>query len=208
MESYTNQFISDEYGNILHTPSPITNNKVNAVYDGLGNKSALSVGLSSTSITGSLTAGNLVFPSLPNPISLLDFFYPVGDIKITASNINPGISLGGTWQQITPGRFLVSIGNGVDTNGNARTFFAGENSGEYVHKLTIPELPSHNHPILLVQSSQGDDNAVGTNMGTSNRFVRPVNQFTPSLSSSYVGSDGAHNNTVPAFGVYFWQRIS
>lgn len=207
-QSWTNQFISDEYSNALHTQFPLSSAPLNAVYDGIGNRSSLSIGISATSITGSLTAGNVVFPVLPVPTNLLDLFFSVGDVKITTTNVNPGLTIGGTWASFAPGRFLVGVGTGTDVNNVSTSFASGNNNGEYQHRLTIAEMPSHAHNIILVQASQADDNAQGINLGTSNRAVNPINLPTPSLSGVPTGGGLSHNNIVPSYGVYFWRRTA
>jgi len=43
------------------------------------------------------------------------------------------------------GRVLGSVGTVTDANSRTRTYVAGDKVGELDHKLTIPEMPSHNH---------------------------------------------------------------
>ena len=43
------------------------------------------------------------------------------------------------------GRVMGSVGPVTDVNGHTRTYAPGESVGELDHKLTIPEMPSHNH---------------------------------------------------------------
>ena len=58
--------------------------------------------------------------------------YPIGSIYMSVNSTNPSQLFGGTWVQIS-GRFLYCTNNSMDTGGEA------------THKLTINEMPSHNH---------------------------------------------------------------
>lgn len=210
-ESLTNQFISDEYVNLLHVANvPLSSGRLAPVFDGEGNRSSLSLKLSGggASITGSLTSGNLIFPVLPNPTRLIDYIFPIGSVYFTTTNTSPSAFLGGGWTQISQGRFIAGIGTGTDQNSVQKTIVAGNNNGEYSHRLTVSEMPSHTHTITLVQGSQDDDNARGTNLGTSNRTVRQINEITPSLRANNAGGGTTHNVTNPSFGLYIWSRTS
>lgn len=43
------------------------------------------------------------------------------------------------------GRVMGSVGPVVDVNGHTATYSPGDSVGELDHRLTIPEMPSHNH---------------------------------------------------------------
>lgn len=66
--------------------------------------------------------------------------FPVGAVYITATNINPGTFLGGTWSQIAQGRTLIGAGS---LSGD--TYAAGATGGEARVTLSVAEMPSHNH---------------------------------------------------------------
>lgn len=78
----------------------------------------------------------------------LNVAYPVGSIYISTISSNPSSYLGGTWEQIK-GRFLVASGTVTDANGETATFYAGTTGGEYVHRLSLEEMPSHTHPVSV-----------------------------------------------------------
>lgn len=71
-------------------------------------------------------------------------YYPVGSIYLSVVNTNPSKWFGGTWEQIAKGRTLV----GVDTS---QTEFntVKKTGGAKTHKLTVNQIPSHNHNIGL-----------------------------------------------------------
>lgn len=210
MESLENQFISDDYVELLHVATPLSSGELKIVYDGIGNAASIAIGLSGAglSVYGPLTAGNIIYPTANTPTSLLNFFFPVNSIQFTAININPGVSMGGIWNRIAEGKFIVSVGTGTDSIGITSAFNAGNNRGEYAHTLTVAEMPAHSHPVTLVQSSVGDDNAPGNNFGTSNRLVRPNGGTALSVRLENTGGGRSHNNVPPSFGLYCWQRIA
>ena len=75
-----------------------------------------------------------------NQESLLNFIYPVGSIYMSVNSTNPSMFLGGTWEAWGSGKMPV----GVDSLDN--DFSKVEKSGgEKTHKLTVNEMPSHNH---------------------------------------------------------------
>jgi microcystin-dependent protein len=220
MKSLTDQFISDLYGSLLHVDADsLSSANVPDVYDGLGNKSALSVGLENQGavITGSLSAGNIVFPQQPSLITLIDYIYPVGSCLLTLDSTNPSVRfVGTTWGRISEGKFLAGVGTGADKNLTNQILLAGDDSsiGEYTHRLTVTEMPSHTHKPKMRFMSGNDDNAASSGyMGTSPRALRDVNVYgddltPPTLEIDSVGGDQLHNNIPPYFGVYIWKRLT
>lgn len=65
--------------------------------------------------------------------SLLDLFYPIGTMYISAENKSPASFLGGTWVQITEGAVLRA---GTNTYGVV---------GSDTTTLTTSQIPAHNH---------------------------------------------------------------
>lgn len=99
-----------------------------------------------------------VFDSLKQ--QLLDFCFPVGYIMTTASSVNPSETHGGTWKLITEGTFIVAAGN-------SSQYKQGQTGGEATHKLTIKEMPLHNHDCSTNDSgahthTRGTMNITGT----------------------------------------------
>lgn len=66
---------------------------------------------------------------------ILDYTYPVGSIYISANSTSPATLFGGTWSMIKD-KFILLAGD---------TYRAGSTGGEASHKLTIDEMPRHNH---------------------------------------------------------------
>ena len=124
--------------------------------------------------------------------SLWDQIYPVGSIYITANATNPSVLFGGTWEQLK-GKFLVGV-DSSDTDFET----SGKTGGEKTHKLTVDEMPSHNHPGIFKYTNQtgyyarlylGSDGTALDNEGKT-------------------GGDKPHNNLPPYLAVYMWKRIS
>lgn len=121
--------------------------------------------------------------------------WPVGSIYISVVNINPSEYFGGTWQVFGTGRCLV----GIDTS---QTEFntIEKTGGEATHKLTIEEMPSHNHLINFDQIwGWGGTTSLATTSGG------------PYAGGGYVrdtGGNQPHNNLQPYITVYMWKRIN
>jgi microcystin-dependent protein len=88
-------------------------------------------------------------------------------------------------------RGKVTVGSGTnisDLSGNLATFTLGTSGGEYAHKLTIAEMPSHSHDILCkVSVDSGGSEIPPTDSKSSNIYY-------PTLST---GGDQSHNNIQP-----------
>lgn len=134
---------------------------------------------------------------MPTPIKLKQgtnyyqplCYFPIGYIYLSTSNVNPGQFFGGTWEPIKD-RFLLLAGD---------TYKAGSTGGEATHKLTINEMPSHNHPIYY-----GVD---GTSPGnTLTASSNSIGQSNGAITNR--GGNQPHNNMPPYIVVYGWVKIS
>ena len=128
--------------------------------------------------------------------------YPVGSVYIGTNNTNPSTLFGGTWSLISEGRCLVGVGTGTDSNSHTKTFTAGNNAGEYTHKLTINEMPSHKHVLDITATSSHHNNA-GRVQGTTGENIYQNND-----NMLNAGGDQYHNIVNPTFGVYIWERTA
>ena len=119
-------------------------------------------------------------------------FFPIGSIYMSLSNTNPSTYFGGTWVQIKD-RFLLGAGD---------TYTAGTTGGEASHKLTVSEMPSHNHEAV---STSGSDRGLALypfSMITQNYRTADANVIRPT------GGNQAHNNMPPYYTVYIWRRTA
>ena len=83
------------------------------------------------------------------------------------------------------------------------SFTAESSGGEYKHKLTVTEMPSHGHKLY----ARG-----GQTAQTSSPFVdnKPITQGSNSygFNVSSTGGDQSHNNIQPYIVIYFWRRTA
>lgn len=133
------------------------------------------------------------------PIPSLDMFYPIGSIYMSVSSVNPGDLFGGTWVRITD-KFLLASG----TN-----YPAGSTGGSSTHKLTVNELPSHNH------GASGANNlhepALYPNWGNSSGWGISAEYLNGNGGTWVTGSTGGNQafSTMPPYlAVYCFQRIA
>lgn len=242
--SLENKHIKKTYTGLLHTGGvEIPETTQVEVYDGNGNKTPITIGRDGIGISftspvkvGTLTypsdnsgtsIGSLVCQTASNVLELknfstifkeiIDLIYPIGSIYIATNTQNPSVKFIDTvWEQVSQGRFLVGVGTGTDNVSNM-TFTVGNNTGEYYHRLTLFELPSHTH--FTCNSEQTRTNVTPSTFiagggirddgGDDEDYVLQGSS-TPSDRglTSTVGNDGLHNNTPPGYGVYVWKRIA
>lgn len=201
-DSRLNQFISDQYYGDLHTKNvPITGARFPYIYDGYGDQSSLQLGLSSIKINGDEF----------NMRILVDLFYPVDSVITTmADSIDIPYT---TWQKISQGRFITSVGTGVDSNGSSKGVGEGVGGGLYDVKLTEGQLPNHNHDVnssykyftLWRNTNLGKRFAGGAGNST---FAFPEQTWQRATGLESVGGDQYHNNLPPSFGVNIFKRIN
>ncbi len=125
---------------------------------------------------------------------LADVIYPVGSIYLSVNSTSPGTLFGGTWEQIKD-RFLLGCGS---------TYSNGSTGGEATHKLTINEMPSHNHEM----SNGTDSSSEGHIFTQPNAKAEMLYDEHKAYwcTTSNVGGGAAHNNMPPYFAVYMWKR--
>lgn len=213
MNDLTEQYIDESYPGLLHSNGaelPATGQE--DIYDGLGNKSSLKLGraCNGATVCGELTVDDIVVTNTSSLMGLLlDLIHPVGSIFMNTAATNPGTTMGGTWQLVSEGRFLVGVGTGTDQNGVQKSFIPEDNAGEYVHTLTVAELAAHDHDIYFTNRSVSDDNTGGAAYpSASQRNLYSETTLNLGEYTESVGLNNAHNNTTPSYGVYIWKRTA
>ena len=140
-------------------------------------------------------------PSEPEGITL-EKVYPVGSIYFSVNSTSPEVLFGGTWERIQDA-FLLAAGD---------TYEAGSEGGEANHKLTIGEMPSHNHKPLHHQSGEKRIALTGlAETGASYYKLTYTNTSGyegTSISTGEEGGGNAHNNMPPYLTVYVWKRTA
>jgi len=129
--------------------------------------------------------------------NIFDIFYPIGtyyETSDTTFNPNTAHSWYGTWVEDTEGQTLVSRNNGTFKT-------VGANIGEETHKLTINEMPSHNHSAGngVVSESGSNYSASIRNDGGAFKYMVPIGNK---------GGSQAHNNIQPSKVAIRWHRIA
>lgn len=138
-------------------------------------------------------------------------FFPVGAIYMSVNAENPSTYFGGTWVEIQ-GRFLLGRSSG---------YAAGSEGGEASHKLSVNEMPAHNHSCGSAGSHKhgiggrnkynlsGNGNAAlgyGSSVSTLNYSTSTVDDHAHTIGS--IGGGAAHNNMPPYLAVYIWKRTA
>ena len=163
-----------------------------------------------TTVSGTLTAtGTTAMPSgmTVGGKTLLNLIYPVGSIYMSVSSTSPATFLGGTWERIQD-KFLLSAG---------ATYAAGATGGSATHKLSVAELPEHNHYVIdtgntahVYSSSKSLASSGGSWAArlTANYGNVDTGTETYKLTTSAKGDGGSHNNMPPYLAVYVWKRTA
>lgn len=130
--------------------------------------------------------------------------YPIGSIYMSIQDTNPSVFFGGTWERIAKGKTLVGVDESdSDFNASSKT------GGEKEHKLTIAEMPAHDHNTTKGVSN---DNlvlmAVGQNIyGKSGNGIEGGtwvwNRGVPTQ-----GGNQEHNNMQPYYTCYIFVRTA
>lgn len=131
---------------------------------------------------------------------------PVGTIKITDNNINPGTYIGGTWEQIKD-RFLLAAGD---------IYAGGSTGGEAAHTLTENELPKiegnigfhYSDTSTNVSSVDGAFSATKTGSKYRNGGTEGAGATSVGAIKMSFGGDMPHNNMPPYVACYIWKRIA
>ena len=137
---------------------------------------------------------NIKYSNTTKSLVEFDKVFPVGCIFMSIVSTNPSTLLGGgTWTRIAQGRTLVGL-NEDDNDFKS----AEETGGEKFHKLTVDEMPSHNHQYYspVIQKVAASNNSLV--YGNYNK------QYL--IGTDFVGGNGPHNNLQPYYVTYIWKR--
>lgn len=120
--------------------------------------------------------------------------YPVGSIYLSVDSTSPASLFGGTWEQLKD-RFLLGAGS---------TYSNGATGGAATVTLTVSQIPSHDHTLLI-----GSDTNTGD---VSTAQLRPGKEgdtiYEARKAIENTGGGGSHNNMPPYLVVYMWKRVA
>ncbi len=120
--------------------------------------------------------------------------YPIGSIYMSIQDTNPSVFFGGTWERIAKGKTLVGVDeNDADFNASSKT------GGEKTHKLTINEMPSHNHSLLGNSGTGGKAETVPYGSQATGTTMYAVQN---------TGNSQPHNNLQPYYTCYIFVRTA
>lgn len=127
-------------------------------------------------------------------IEILKIAFPIGSRYVTEDETNPSEILGfGVWERFKGGKIAI----GVDEDDTDFSMI-GNTGGEKTHKLTIEEMPTHNHNYYYknIGAATGSESIVGNSSSN-----------TGSVGTSSTGGNQQHNNMPPYEVVgYMWIR--
>lgn len=130
--------------------------------------------------------------------NILDKVYPVGAIYMSVVNTDPSVLFGGSWERWGKGQVAV----GVDESDS--TFSEAEKTGgEKTHKLTVNEMPEHQHAVNYRNNLTGNGSAVGMTTPTYKTATTSIANGTEAR-----GGSAAHNNLQPYITCYMWKRTA
>ena len=147
--------------------------------------------------------------------------YPVGSIYMSTVSTNPATLFGfGTWEAMPAGRVLLAQGK----SSWGTTYNAGSTGGEATHKLTVGELPAHNHTAstnttgnhthqFQLYGPNGNTNMnfpsdFDTNYARNKGTTLSAGNHSHTININNTGSSQSHNNMQPYLTVYMWKRTA
>lgn len=91
------------------------------------------------------------------------------------------------------------------------SFTANTIYGKYKHKLTVSEMPSHYHNVVL-KDAENDLLRIHYDSGTWGRCREPNRNCdivnTSAIITNSQGGNSSHNNIQPSLVVFFWRRTA
>lgn len=156
-----------------------------------------------------------------NVVEIIKKVYPVGSIYMSTVSTNPATLFGfGTWEAMPAGRVLLAQGK----SSWGTTYNAGSTGGEATHRLTVGELPAHNHTAstnttgnhthqFQLYGPNGNTNMnfpsdFDTNYARNKGTTLSAGNHSHTININNTGSSQSHNNMQPYLTVYMWKRTA
>jgi len=118
----------------------------------------------------------------PLPVSSYVFLYNVIGYSYGGSAMTSTFNLPNP-----AGRVPAAVGRGTDSNTSSFTVALGSTIGEYVHTLTIPEMPGHNHGVAA-----GGQSTINNSTSMVSTGISVLNSTT-----QITASQAAHSHSAP-----------
>lgn len=154
------------------------------------------------------------------PTKLLAAF-PVGTIKITTTDVNPGTYLGGTWVSWGQGRTIVGVGANGEHNYTEAGMTGGSDSHSHQVSIDIGEWYGKNS---MVRGGQGGTNGLKSynkdgsiSTGTETNIGSQLSYHNSSGIETQTNQTGAYRQTgntsysdgrMPFITCYLWRRTA
>lgn len=151
----------------------------------------------STDIEINESGDNLQFTMVKT--KLLNLIYPVGSIYMSATNTNPGSTLGGTWVAWGSGKVPV----GIDLT-DADFDTAEKTGGAKEVTLTVAQMPKHTHNL----KTGAKTNAWKEPNYTIGYQYQEASAIVSSEGIENTGGDQPHNNLQPYIVCYMFKRTA
>ena len=116
---------------------------------------------------------------------------PVGSLIFLNNTLDPNTYFMGKWEKIEEEVFFMT---------SSDKFPVGQVSGSNTHKLTIEEMPNHNHGIETYSASGTQERGIAGNKGNG--------VWTASTSTEYTGGDKPFDVRPRRYTINAWVRIS
>lgn len=140
--------------------------------------------------------------------NIFDKIYPVGSIYMSVSPVNPSLLFGGTWEAYATGRTLIGVGSYTDGNGTTVNFTGNRTGGEYNHKLTVNEMPQHDHRYYSINELESNYINVVYEQTSLRKAIETISPRVQVTGTSANGGDVGHNNVMPYIACYMWKRTN
>ena len=149
--------------------------------------------------------------------NILETYYPIGAVYISAVNTSPATLFGGTWTSITGGVLLPANSAGV-TGGSDTVSYTPSGSITFTGTINsaLADLPSHTHSANVprittsVKSWTGGSDDSFNNVTTTTSSVGGSQGHTHGFSGggSFTGNALTYDNRMPYITVYAWRRTA
>lgn len=139
---------------------------------------------------------------------------PIGSIYTTTNNYKSSAevkaALGyGTWVRFAEGKTLVGISTKAADPAWTKTLKS--EFGAFEHKLTVDEMPKHNHE-TNIRLEAGTKALVDPTLASQglpgNMLDHLYGSTTTTTKTGFVGADKQHNNVQPSIVVAYWLRTA